>query len=136
MTDLDPRQGERTSDTEVMVTERFKALFEHMQEGVSLHELVCDEAGRPVDYRILDVNRQFEQRMGLQRADIVGQLATTAFGEDPPRFLAEFSSVALGGSPLKFEVYSRLRERHFSLSVAPLGPKAFAVIFSDITLPR
>lgn len=81
MTDLDPRQGERTSDTEVMVTERFKALFEHMQEGVSLHELVCDEAGRPVDYRILDVNRQFEQRMGLQRADIVGQLATTAFGE-------------------------------------------------------
>jgi two-component system, cell cycle sensor histidine kinase and response regulator CckA len=136
MTDLDTKQGERISDTEVMLTERFKALFEHMHEGVALHELVCDEAGHPVDYRILDVNRQFEQSMGLRRVDVAGQLATAVFKSNPPRFLAEFSSVALGGPPLKFEVHSRLRERHFSISVAPLGPKAFAVIFSDVTLSQ
>ena len=44
--------------------ERFRSLFESMEEGVVLHELIYDD-GRPVDYRILDANPAFEHQTGM-----------------------------------------------------------------------
>ena len=40
--------------------EKFHSLFDTMNEGVALHELVLDELGNPTDYVILDVNPAFE----------------------------------------------------------------------------
>ena len=42
------------------------SLFHHMTEGVAAHEVVCDAAGKPVNYRILAVNPQYEQCTGLR----------------------------------------------------------------------
>ena len=39
----------------------YKQLFYSSQEGFAVHELLCDEAYRPIDYRFLDVNPAFEQ---------------------------------------------------------------------------
>ena len=36
--------------------EEYRLLFEGMLDGFALHEIVCDAAGRPVDYRFLSVN--------------------------------------------------------------------------------
>ncbi len=118
------------------MTERFTALFEHMQEGVALHEVICDAEGRPVDYRILDINGQYEQHTGLRRADVAGKLASAVYGTGAPPYLEEFCSVGMGGPPRRIDLYFPPLERHFSISVAPLGPKAFATIFSDVTLSK
>ena len=45
---------------------QFHSLFDNMIEGVALHELVVDESGRPVDYILVDANRQFETHTGFQ----------------------------------------------------------------------
>jgi len=34
---------------------KFRTLFENLTEGVALHEMIYDENGKAVDYRILDV---------------------------------------------------------------------------------
>ena len=39
---------------------RFRSLFESMTEGVALHELLYDNQGLPVDYRIVSTNPAFE----------------------------------------------------------------------------
>ena len=31
---------------------RYRTLFDTMTEGFALHEIVCDDAGRPIDYRL------------------------------------------------------------------------------------
>lgn len=134
MADNEGVPGDRLSDVEVSMTERFTALFEHMQEGVALHEIICDADGRPVDYRIIDVNDQYEKHTGLKRADAAGKLASELYGMAEPPYLNEFCTVGMGGPALRFETFFPPLERHFSISVAPLGPKAFATIFSDITL--
>ena len=36
---------------------RFRSLFDAMNEGTALHELVWDDVGMPKDYRVIDVNR-------------------------------------------------------------------------------
>ena len=129
-------EGDRPSDLELTLSERFKALFEHMQEGVALHELICNEAGAPVDYRIVDANSQYEIHTGLRRADVKGKLGSEIYGTGRPPYLEQFGSVALGGAPLSLDVYFAPLDRHFVISVAPLGPRAFATIFSDVTVTK
>ncbi|HEY5957226.1 MAG TPA: PAS domain-containing protein, partial [Polyangiaceae bacterium] len=58
---------------DISLSERFTSLFVHMHEGVAIHELVYDAAGEPIDYRILDVNPQFEAHTGLRRESIIGK---------------------------------------------------------------
>jgi two-component system, cell cycle sensor histidine kinase and response regulator CckA len=137
MSNAQGKQGKQETNhpngSEVSMTERLVALFQHMPEGVALHELVYGSKGEPIDYRVLDVNPQFEKHMGIRRSDVVGKLGSAALGAWPAPDLEKYAAVAMGGPPLHMEVYSQPLNRYFSVSVAPLGAKAFATIFSDIT---
>jgi len=45
---------------------------------VALHEVVLDDAGKPVNYRILDVNPRYQSFTGLSPSQVIGKLATEA----------------------------------------------------------
>ena len=109
------------------------SLFHHMTEGVAAHEVVCDAAGKPVNYRILAVNPQYEQCTGLPPERVVGKLATEAYGTPEAPYLAEYSAVALSGRASGMTVYFPPLDRHFQISIAPLGPGFFATIFLDVS---
>jgi PAS domain S-box-containing protein len=47
--------------------QRFHSLFQSMNESVVLHDVVRDESGAAVDYRILDVNPAFEAMVSISR---------------------------------------------------------------------
>jgi PAS domain S-box-containing protein len=111
----------------------FRSLYLHMVEAVALHELVCDESGNPINYRILDANPQFRRYFGLESQVIIGKLATELFGVVEPPLLAELGPVALGGQPARFESHLQLLDRFYDVSVVPLGLGQFATIFLDIT---
>jgi PAS domain S-box-containing protein len=115
---------------------RFAALFEHIEEGVALHELVLDAEGHPVDYLTIDVNPQFEAYTGFRRSEIIGQLASVALEPGKPPHLKEFASAVLAQTPSRFDIVSARVERHFSISVVPTGPRSFLTISSDVTLAR
>jgi two-component system, cell cycle sensor histidine kinase and response regulator CckA len=121
---------------DALLASRFAALFEHMEEGVALHELVLDGKGEPIDYRTLDVNPQFEVLTGYRRAEVVDRPASQAYGTGKPPFLEKFAAVVLGQVPLRFDYDSPKLGKQFALSVAPLGPRSFATIFSDVTLAK
>ncbi len=53
--------------------DRFRKLFETMTEGFAVHEIICNDEGRPCDYRFLQVNPGFERLTGLKAADLVGR---------------------------------------------------------------
>jgi PAS domain S-box-containing protein len=112
------------------------SLFRHMAEGVALHEVVCDAAGNPINYRILAVNPQYESCTGLPPEQVVGKLATEAYGTPEAPYLAEFSSVALAGQASRLAVHFPPLARHFEISIAPLGPGFFATIFLDVSEQR
>jgi PAS domain S-box-containing protein len=113
--------------------EVFRSLYLHMHEGVALHELVCDAHGNPTNYRILDVNPQFDQYVGIAGADAVGKLATEIYGTPEPPFLAEFARVVISGTPARFESQFEPFDRYYDISVVPFGTRQFATIFLDIS---
>ena len=50
---------------------RYRSIFNGMSEGFALHEIICDEKGRPIDYRFTDVNPTFERMTGLKKEDVI-----------------------------------------------------------------
>ena len=113
--------------------EKYRTLYNNIQEGVALHELVCDEMGQAVEYRIVDVNPMFESILDMARDMIVDKLSTEAYGTSFPPYLSEYSSVVRSGIPLHFETFFPPLKKHFEISVSPWGRNGFATIFSDIT---
>jgi PAS domain S-box-containing protein len=113
--------------------ERFRSLFESTAEGIALHEIVYDEGGRAVDYRIIAVNPSFESQTGLLAQDARGRLASELYGTGEAPYLVEYVRVAEGGAPSCFETYFEPMQRHFHVTVTSPGRGQFATVFEDIT---
>ncbi|PPD58013.1 MEDS domain-containing protein [Dehalogenimonas etheniformans] len=113
--------------------EQILATYRSMREGLCLHELVFDDSGKAVDYRILDVNPAFEAATGLERAKSIGQKASVLYGTGKPPYFDVYERVALTGEPESFETYFPPMGKHFSISVFSPGKNRFGTIFSDIT---
>ena len=111
---------------------RYRALFDTMNEGVALHTLVYSH-GIPVNYRLLDVNRSYEEIVGLKREQVINKLATDAYGAKEAPYLKEYASVVQTGRASRFETYFPPMRKHFLISVVPMGDDRFATIFFDIT---
>jgi len=111
----------------------FKQLYSMMSEGVCLHEIVRDDQGRPVDYRILDVNKSYEKIIGIPQKQAVGQLATRLYQTDPPPYFELYLEVSQTGKPAYFEAYWPPIEKYLKVSVFSPSRDRFAAIFTDTT---
>jgi PAS domain S-box-containing protein len=116
--------------------ERYRNLFEQMTEGFALHEIVCDENGKPVNYRFLEVNPAFEKLTGLKKKDLIGKLMYDVLPNEDPIWVQRYGEVALTGNPVHFENYSpELKHYYEVFSYSPIVGQ-FAVIFNDVTEKR
>lgn len=113
--------------------ERYHTLYNNMQEGVALHELVYDDMGQAVEYKIIDVNPKFVSILNLARDFVINKPSAQAYGTTLPPYLSQYSAVALSGIPSNFETYFPPLDKHLEISVSPWGCNGFATIFTDIT---
>jgi PAS domain S-box-containing protein len=126
--------GRKRAEEELQESElRFRLLFENMVEGVALHEMIYNNAGIPIDYRIVDVNSAFEKQTGISSQSARGALATILYGVETPPFIVEYSGVVLSGKSISFETYFPNMKKNFSISSVSTKPGYFATIFQDIT---
>ena len=112
---------------------RYRALFNSMNEGFALHEIICNADGKPVDYRFLDMNPAFERLTGLNKADIIGKTVLTVMPSTEPVWIERYGNVALTGKPASFENFSSPLNRYYNVVAFSPQPKQFAVVFNDIT---
>ena len=112
---------------------RYRLLWESASDGFCLHELIMGEDGTAVNYRILDVNPVYERVIGVKASEIVGKLATEAYGTIEPPYLNVYAKVALTGVSEHFETTFRRMGRQMSISVFSPSPGQFATAFSDIS---
>jgi len=113
--------------------QNFRQLFHTMTSGCALHRIICDDNGKPIDYRFLSINAAFEAQTGLKAADIVGKTVKEALPGTEDFWIETYGEVALTGEPVQFEHYSGVLDRHFLVSAYCPEHLQFAVIFNDIT---
>jgi len=112
---------------------KYRSLFENMTEGVALHELIFDDSGKPIDYRIIDVNKSFYNLTEISASDAVGRLGSEIYKMSPPPYLNEYTDVVKKGEPYSFETFFAPLNKHFNISVITHSKGQFATVFLDLT---
>ena len=113
--------------------DNYRMLFREMQDGFALHEIICDEAGNPSDYRFLEVNPAFERMTGLKAAETVGRTVLEILPDTERSWIERYGKVALTGEPVRFENVAASMKKHFQVAAFRPKIKQFACIFTDIT---
>ena len=113
-----------------------QVLFANTAEGIALHEVIFDEFGKAVNYRIVDCNPQFEKILGIAKSDAVGKLATEVYKQAQAPYLQEYAEVAKTKSHITLEIYFAPMGKYFSISVTAWKEHGFATSFTDITAQK
>lgn len=113
--------------------QRYRSLFTEISEGFALHEIICDDSGKPVDYRILDINPAFEKMTGLTAVDVIGKNISQVLPRTEIYRIETYGKVALTGEPVSFEGYLKELDRHYQIYAFCPQKGTFAVLFTDIT---
>ena len=115
--------------------ERYRNLFNSIDEGFATLEVLFDASENAIDYRVLEVNPAFEKQTGLLGA--AGKLMSEIVPDHDARWPVVFAQVALTGKPVRYISESKtLDGRWFDGYAMPLGEptyKKIAVLFKDIT---
>jgi len=112
---------------------KYRQLFENMMNGFALHEIICDDEGRTVDYRFLDVNPAFERLTGLTSETILGKTVLEVLPDTEKYWIERYGQVATTGEPIEFENFSKELNQHFLVMAYRPAPLQFACVFQDIT---
>ncbi len=124
--------AQRLADSEA----RYRSLFENMNTGFVLFEVVQDAHGQPVDLVILAANRQFADVTGLDLSSAVGRRLTQVLPgieADAADWIGTYGRVAQTGQARQFEQGSEQLGTYFSVSAFWAGEGQCAVSFLDIT---
>ena len=116
---------------------RYRALFESLDEGFCVMEMVPGETEGAVDFRCLLANRAFEAHAGAR--SLVGRTLREIFPELPPSCANAFREVALTGEPKRSIHRTVSSDRWFDVYAFRIGNPAarqIALLFNDISVRR
>jgi PAS domain S-box-containing protein len=114
--------------------ERYRALFNSIDAGYSVMQMMFDEQGAAVDARYLEVNEAFSRQSGL--TEVEGRTVLSLIPDLEPQWFESYGSVALTGVPVRFQRRSEGLQRWFDVYAFRLGEPAareVAALFYDIT---
>ena len=113
--------------------EKYRSLFENLTYGFELNEVITDEKGDAVDFRILEANTYYEAFSNLKPEDIVGKTFKEIMPNTDNVMIKQYCDVGLTGIPFTFEYFSQTFNKHVKVHCYSPKHMQFACIFEDIT---
>lgn len=110
---------------------RYRALFENIDAGFCVSEVKFDDAGRPVDHRVIEANPAFQRHTGL--SDAVGRWASEVAPGIEQHWHDAYGHVAKTGEPVRFEGEARPLGRWYDAHLFPVGGGLVAMLIADTT---
>ncbi|MDA8224179.1 PAS domain S-box protein [Desulfosporosinus sp.] len=128
----------KSEEKQRLLYERYRSLIINMPDSFAHNRVIYDEAGKPIDYEILEINEAYERIFRVSRKEIIGKKYSELFsGEDPQIFdqrMAEYGEVASTGLQLALPVYySAWSERWFSVKLYSPELGYFVSLITDMT---
>lgn len=114
--------------------ENWELLFNSIDEGFCVIEMIFDEQKKPIDYRFLLINASFEKQTGLH--DAVGKRMREFAPNHEEHWFQIYGKIALTGESVRFENRAEQLHRWYDVYAFRFGePEDFqvAILFNDIT---
>lgn len=112
---------------------QYRNLFESIDEGFCVIEMLYDKQGHPTDYRFLETNPSFEKQSGIHNAK--GKTIRQDYPNHEPEWFEIYSKVARTGESIRFVKEAKALGKWFDVyafRVDRNAPKV-AILFTDIT---
>ncbi|HET7188875.1 MAG TPA: PAS domain-containing protein [Gemmatimonadaceae bacterium] len=113
---------------------RYRALFNSLDEGFCVIEVLFDDGGRAVDYRFLETNPAFERQTGL--VNVIGKRILELAPGHESHWFESYGRVALSGEPMRFDAPAEALHRYYDVYAFRIGKpeeRTVAVLFNDIS---
>lgn len=111
----------------------WRGLFDEMQEGFIIGELVFDKQGVAIDGIIVRANARMEALTGIPHGEAVGRSARDVAGRDAYFFTEILTRVVATGVPATFELQAEQLQRSFEVRAYRHSQTQFAMLFLDVT---
>ena len=127
--------GSMIDVTEQIVTnDKYRSLFDSIDQGFCLIEVLFDDDGKPVDYRFLETNARFADQTGL--SGVIGKRVCELLPGHEQHWFDIYGCVAMTGEPVRFENSAAQLDRWYEVSAFRVGDplaRQVAVLFADIS---
>jgi light-regulated signal transduction histidine kinase (bacteriophytochrome) len=117
--------------------EKYRILFDSIDEGFCIIEMIFDEHNKPIDYRFLEINNSFERQTGLYNA--IGKRMREFAPNHEEHWFEIYGKIALTGESIRFENRAEQLHRWYDVYAFRFGdPKNMqvAILFNDISERR
>ena len=114
--------------------QRYRGLFEAIDEGFCVIEMIYDANGRPCDYRWIEANRAFAEQSGLD--DVIGRTIRDFAPDHEQWWFDIYAKVATSGESIRFTHRADELGRAFDCYAFRFGEAEnghVAVLFKDVT---
>src|SRR5215216_1700720 len=114
--------------------ERYRKLFDSIDEGFGIIEMLYDGQGRAVDYRILETNPAFGRMTGF--ADAEGKTSLELNPDAEPYWFETLGRVVETGEDVRFENYAEALNQWFDVYASRVGgedSRRLAIVFANTT---
>ena len=114
--------------------ERYRHLYESIEEGFCVIQVVFDAKKTAVDYIFLEVNPSFEKQTGIAHARGKSMRAIASHHE--AHWFEMFGQIALTGEPRRFEYPAAELHRWYEGYAYRIGEaheRKVGILFNDIT---
>jgi PAS domain S-box-containing protein len=113
--------------------ERYRKLFNSIDEGFALCEVILNENHVPFDYRFVEVNDAYEKETGLKRAGVLGNTLKHVFFDVEPSWIEILRNVAIRGTSVRFESYDHNGKKHYEAIAFSPTKNQLGILLKDIT---
>jgi PAS domain S-box-containing protein len=128
------QKQERTDEALQKSEEQYRTLFNTMNEGFCIVEMLFDEHEKPIDYIFIETNPAFENQTGLN--NVVGKRVRELIPTNEEFWYEIYGKVALTGESARFENRVEALHRWYEVYAYHIGQpesRKVAIIFNDIT---
>lgn len=114
--------------------QRYRTLFNSIDEGFGIFEVIFSSEGRAVDYRFMEVNDAFARQTGLR--DVAGHTARELIPDLEEHWFDIYGRIASSGEAERFEAAAAPLSRYYeayAFSIGPADERRIGVLFRDIS---
>ncbi len=113
--------------------EKYRTLFNSIDEGFCIVEVIFDEEEKPIDYRFLEINPSFEKQTGL--IDAQGKRMRALAPKHEDYWFEIYGKIALTGEPVRFQNCAEQLHRFYDVYAFRYGRpenRQVAILFNDV----
>ncbi len=123
----------KQAEEELKISEqRIRSVFDALENGVALYELVYGQDGKAIDYRFVEVNPAFERMSGFSADAVLGHTIREVMPDIDQQWLKDYIKIGQGGRSESFFRYYAATDRTYREAVYQTQEGHFAAIVTDV----